>query len=60
VAAGLAASTSEASRKIQQGGVRVDRERVTDIRTRVPAGAMVLLEVGRRAVNVQLVSAPGA
>jgi hypothetical protein len=33
---------------------------VTDIRTRVPAGGMVLLEVGRRAVNVQLVSAPGA
>jgi tyrosyl-tRNA synthetase len=60
VAAGLAASASEASRKIQQGGVRVDRERVTDIRTRVPAGGMVLLEVGRRAVNVQLVSAPGA
>jgi len=60
VAAGLAASASEASRKIQQGGVRVDRERVTDIRTRVPAGGMVLLEVGRRAVNVQLVSAHGA
>ena len=60
VAAGLAASASEASRKIQQGGVRVDRERVTDIRTRVPTDGMVLLEVGRRAVNVQLVSAPGA
>ena len=58
VAAGLAASTSEASRKIQQGGVRVDRERVTDIKTRLPAGGMVLLEVGRRAVNVQLISAP--
>ena len=33
--AGLAASTSEASRKIQQGGVKVDRERITDIKHRI-------------------------
>ena len=33
--AGLATSSSEATRKIQQGGVKVDREKVTDIKTRV-------------------------
>ena len=37
--AGLAASTSEATRKIQQGGVKVDREKVTDIKTRIDARA---------------------
>jgi tyrosyl-tRNA synthetase len=54
-AAGLAASASEATRKIQQGGVKVDRTRVADIRSRV-AGSRdtVLLEVGRRAVTVRL------
>jgi len=54
--AGLAASTSEASRKIQQGGVRVDREKVTDARARVDvARGSVTLEVGRRAVKASLV-----
>jgi tyrosyl-tRNA synthetase len=53
--AGLAASTSEASRKIQQGGVRVDRERVTDTRARIDASrGSLILEVGRRAVRVRL------
>ena len=53
--AGLAASTSEATRKIQQGGVKVDREKVTDIKTRIDAsrGSMIL-EVGRKAVKVIL------
>ncbi len=55
VAAGLAASTSEAARKIQQGGVRVDRERVTDIKSRVVAArGTLVLEVGRRAVRIVL------
>ena len=50
---GLAASASEASRKIQQGGVRVDGEKVGDARRRVEAGAPAfLLQVGRRAVRV--------
>jgi tyrosyl-tRNA synthetase len=55
VEAGLAASTSEATRKIQQGGVKVDREKVTDIKTRIDAsrGSMIL-EVGRKAVKVIL------
>jgi tyrosyl-tRNA synthetase len=54
----LAASTSDASRKIQQGGVRIDRERVTDIRARLPVSrGRVILEAGRHAVRVNLRSA---
>jgi len=53
--AGLAASSSEATRKIQQGGVKVDRERVTDIKTRILASqGTITLEVGRRAVRIVL------
>jgi tyrosyl-tRNA synthetase len=53
VTAGLAVSSSDAFRKIQQGGVRVDRERVTDPKSRVePAAGGRILEVGRRAVRV--------
>jgi tyrosyl-tRNA synthetase len=51
--ANLAASSSEASRKIQQGGVKLNGAKVTDIKMRVPASARsVTLEVGRRAVRV--------
>ncbi len=54
--AGLAVSASEATRKIQQGGVRLDGEKVTDIKRRVAAdGAALVLEVGRRAVRVRVV-----
>ena len=43
--------------KIQQGGVKVDREKVTDIKCRVPVReAPVILEVGRRAVRVRLIA----
>ena len=53
--AGLATSTSEATRKIQQGGVKVDRERVTDTKTRIEASrGSVVLEAGRKAVKVIL------
>jgi tyrosyl-tRNA synthetase len=52
---GLATSASEAARKIQQGGVRIDRQRVTDSRLRIPAlRSTLLLEVGRQAVMVDL------
>jgi tyrosyl-tRNA synthetase len=52
-AAGLATSASEAARKIQQGGVRVNRERVGDPQRRVQIGDLpLLLEVGRQAVRV--------
>jgi tyrosyl-tRNA synthetase len=50
--AGLASSSSEAARKIQQGGVRIDRARATDPRRRLAAGQTVLLEVGRRVLRV--------
>jgi tyrosyl-tRNA synthetase len=54
--AGLAVSVSEASRKIQQGGVRVDREKATDARGRIELSrGSVTLEVGRKAVRVSLV-----
>jgi tyrosyl-tRNA synthetase len=52
--AGLAGSASDAARKIQQGGVRLNRQRATDPRARVTAPADVVLEVGRRAVRVRL------
>jgi tyrosyl-tRNA synthetase len=54
-AAGLAASASDASRKIAQGGVRVDREKVTDPKARIDAArGQVLLEAGRHAVRARL------
>jgi len=53
VDAGMASSTSEATRKVQQGGVKLNRARVTDSRLRCEAGSL-LLEVGRRAVRIEL------
>jgi tyrosyl-tRNA synthetase len=53
--AGLAASVSEATRKIQQGGVKVDRQKVVDIKARVDAARVdVIVEVGRRGARVTL------
>jgi len=50
---GLAASSSDAARKIQQGGVRIDGEKVADARQRVaPDAAPFLLQAGRRVVRV--------
>jgi tyrosyl-tRNA synthetase len=55
VATGLASSGSDASRKVQQGGVKVDRQRVSDARARIPSPQPgLVLEVGRRAVRVIL------
>lgn len=54
VDAGLAASTSEAARKIQQGGVRIDRQKVIDPRARCEGSTAFVLEVGRRAIRVEL------
>lgn len=51
--AGLAASVSEAARKAQQGGVRIDGEKAVDPRQKIDAGLLPLtLEVGRRAVRI--------
>ncbi|MBP8273433.1 MAG: tyrosine--tRNA ligase [Acidobacteria bacterium] len=53
VEAGLATSATEATRKIQQGGVKIDREKVGDGRARIePQRAAFILEVGRRAVKI--------
>jgi len=56
--AGLAASASEATRKIQQGGVKVDRQKVSDIKSRVAVARgevlEIIVEVGRRAARVTL------
>jgi tyrosyl-tRNA synthetase len=54
VAAGLATSSSDATRKIQQGAIRVDREKVIDIKMRVESPRELTLEAGRRIVRVQL------
>jgi tyrosyl-tRNA synthetase len=45
---GLTKSTSEAIRKIREGGVRVDGERVEDPNTSLPIGARVVLQMGKR------------
>ena len=50
---GLAASASEGARKIQQGGVKIDGEKVSDARLRIARGvAPFLLQAGRRAVRI--------
>jgi tyrosyl-tRNA synthetase len=46
--AGLTPSTSEAQRMIDQGGVRLDGERVSDKGLKVPAGKTVVAQVGKR------------
>jgi tyrosyl-tRNA synthetase len=57
VGAGLATSASAASRLIDQGGVRVDGERVGDRMNRVyPPARSFVLQVGRKATLVNLVS----
>lgn len=46
--AGLAESTSAANRLIQQGAVRIEGERVEDIKTLLEPGPARLLQVGKR------------
>ena len=46
--AGLAASTSEANRKIEEGAVRIDGERVTDRGLTLQAGAEHVFQVGSK------------
>jgi tyrosyl-tRNA synthetase len=53
VEAGLASSSSEAGRKIQQGGVKLGGEKVTDLKRRLGAAELpVVLQVGRHAVRL--------
>jgi tyrosyl-tRNA synthetase len=46
--AGLAASTSEANRKIEEGAVRIDGQRVTDRGLTLKTGAEHVLQVGSK------------
>jgi tyrosyl-tRNA synthetase len=46
--AGLVPSTSEANRMIEQGGVKLDGEKVSDKALQVKAGAVVVAQVGKR------------
>ena len=46
--AGLTASTSEATRMIEQGGVKIDGEKLTDKARKLAQGARVVLQVGKR------------
>ena len=53
--AGLASSTSEANRKIEEGAVRIDGERVSDRGLTLKAGAEHVLQVGaKRFARVRL------
>jgi tyrosyl-tRNA synthetase len=46
--AGLVASTSEAMRMIDQGGVKLDGEKVSDKALQLKAGAVIVAQVGKR------------
>ncbi|MFA5662926.1 tyrosine--tRNA ligase [Castellaniella sp.] len=46
-AAGLSASASEAQRNIEQGGVRIDGQRIEDKSLQLPAGVYIM-QVGKR------------
>ncbi len=46
--AGLTASTSEAIRMIEQGGVRMNGVKVRDKALKLPAGGPFVLQVGKR------------
>lgn len=46
--AGLVASTSEANRMVDQGGVKLDGEKISDKALQLKAGAVVVAQVGKR------------
>jgi tyrosyl-tRNA synthetase len=53
VTAGLAASASDAGRKIRQGGVRLNGDRLSDLHTRLRSAELpAVLQVGRQAVRL--------
>jgi tyrosyl-tRNA synthetase len=47
-APGLVSSGSEARRKLAEGAVRIDGEKITDPQLRLPVGAAHILQVGPR------------
>jgi tyrosyl-tRNA synthetase len=46
--ANLVPSTTEAQRTIEQGGVKIDGEKVADRGLRLKAGSSVVIQVGKR------------
>jgi len=57
-AVGLAGSNSEAVRKLGEGAVRIDGEKVLDRGLRLPVGAEHILQVGpRRFARVKIIKA---
>ena len=55
----VASSGTNATQKIQQGGVKLDQEKVTAVTTRVDLSRPeMVLEVGRRAVRLVIRPAP--
>jgi tyrosyl-tRNA synthetase len=53
VNAGLAASASDAGRKIRQGGVRLNGDRISDLHMRLSRAELpAVLQVGRQAVRL--------
>jgi tyrosyl-tRNA synthetase len=46
--AGLVASTSEALRMIEQGGVKIDGEKVSDKNHQLAKGVSFVVQVGKR------------
>jgi tyrosyl-tRNA synthetase len=54
VECGLAESASDAARKIEQGGVKLDGKRLTNARERLAPPVSVAMQVGRRAVRVRV------
>jgi tyrosyl-tRNA synthetase len=48
VKAGFASSTSEARRLVQQGGVKINDEAVTDVKAVIAPADGMILKVGKR------------
>jgi tyrosyl-tRNA synthetase len=44
----LTKTTSEARRMVQQGAVRLDGEKISDVELEIPAGATYVIQVGKR------------
>jgi len=57
---GLVPSTSQAFRLIEQGGIRMNNERLTDPKTVVAAGSTYLFQIGKRVfVEIEVVQKAG-
>jgi tyrosyl-tRNA synthetase len=54
---GMARSGSDATRKVQQGAVRIDGEKFTQVRTAVDRQEPFVLQVGRRIIRIVVISA---